>query len=127
MDFASSRQNQLYTLRNIGDGLFNPAGYGLGLTKNSPFTDDFSLAILELRETGVIEELTIEYFQHRCTCVSDMALQGAAAQAESEPIDLESFGGLFISLATGIILSIVILLVELTCVRLFSKDHWLLT
>ena len=134
VDFISSRKHEQYnpncTLRNIGDGSFSPGGFGLGLTKNSPYTDDFSLAILELRETGEIERLTIEYFQHRRTCVSEIATRGASAQAESEPIDLKSVGGLFILLGTGILLSFVILIVELACARLFralGSDHWLLT
>ena len=133
-DFISSRRDDEYNpycnLRNIGDGLFNPSGYGLGLNKNSPFTDDFSLAILELRETGVIEELATEYFQHRRTCVSNIAEKGKSAEKENEPVDLQSVGGLFILLGTGILLSFVILLVELACARLFralGNDHWLLS
>ena len=121
VDFISSRKdnqkNPNCTLRNIGDGLFNPAGYGLGLAKNSPFTDDFSLAILELRETGVIEELTTEYFQHRRTCVSETAMHVEGMP----PISLESVGGLFILLGTGVLLSFVILAIELTCARILGK------
>ena len=127
VDFVSSRKDDQYnpncTLRNIGDSFFNPAGFGLGLTKNSPFTDDFSLAILELRETGVIEELTIEYFQHRRTCVSETATH----VEETPPINLESVGGLFILLGIGILLSFVILAIELVCARVLGNEHWLLT
>ena len=130
VDFISSRKDEFNpncTLKNIGDGLFNPSGYGLGLGKNSPFTNDFSLAILELRESGVIEELTTEYFQHRRTCDSDITRDSASAQQYSEPIDLDSVGGLFILLGTGILLSFVILLVELACARALGSEHWLLT
>ena len=132
VDFISSRKHNDYnpncTLKQIGDGSFNPAGFDLGLNKNSPYTDDFSLAILELRETGEVEQLMIEYFQHRRTCVSEIATRGASALEESAPIDLESVGGLFILLGTGMLLSFVILLVELSCARLFrtlGNDHWL--
>ena len=99
--------------------MFNPAGYGLGLAKNSPFTDDFSLAILEFRETGVIEELTTEYFQHRHTCVSETA----TCVEGMPPISLESVGGLFILLGTGVLLSFVILAIELTCARILGKTE----
>ena len=131
VDFISSRKddddNPNCTLKNIGDGLFNPSGYGLGLNKNSPYTDDFSLAILELREAGVLEQIITEYFQHRRTCDSDITRDSASAQQDSEPIDLDSVGGLFILLGTGILLSFVILLVELACARALGSEHWLPT
>ena len=64
IDFWVSRRSPNYnpscTLVSIGNGQFSPGGYGLGLTKSSPFTDDFSLAILRLKETGEIENLMAE-------------------------------------------------------------------
>ena len=58
IDFVSSRRgyyNPDCTLKNIGEDLFFPASYGLGLNKDSPYVDDFSLAILEMVEEGEIE------------------------------------------------------------------------
>ena len=116
VDFVSSRRgyyNPDCTLKNIGQGLFFPASYGLGLNKDSPYTDDFSLAILEMVEEGEIELLTNEYFEYQRTCVSEIAMTGASASMDTEQITLDSVGGLFILLVVAILLSFVILLIEL--------------
>ena len=117
IDFISSRRgeyNPECTLQNIGEGLFFPVSYGLGLTKNSPYTDDFSLAILEMVEEGEIELLTTEYFEYQRTCVGEVAVDGTSASTDTEQLTLESVGGLFILLGTAIILSLLTLLIELT-------------
>ena len=115
IDFVSSRRGEYNpdcTLRNIGEGLFFPASYGLGLTKDSLYTDDFSLAILDIIKEGKIERLTTEYFEFQRTCVSETAT-GASASMETEQITLDSVGGLFILLGIAIVLSLVMLLIEL--------------
>ena len=115
IDFISSRSgkyNPECTLQNIGEGLFFPVSYGLGLTKNSPYTDDFSLAILEIVEEGEIELLITEYFEIQRTCVSEIAMTSASATMDTEQITLESVGGLFILLGIAIVLSFVTLLIE---------------
>ena len=115
IDFVSSRRgeyNPHCTLKNIGEGLFFPASYGLGLTKDSPYTDDFSLAILEIVEEGEIERLTNEYFEFQRTCVSEIAMTGASASMDTEQITLDSVGGLFILLAVAVVLSLITLLIE---------------
>ena len=117
IDFISSRRgkyNPECTLLNIGEGLFFPVSYGLGLTKNSPYTDDFSLAILEIVEEGEIELLITEYFEFQRTCVSEIAMTGASATMDTEQITLKSVGGLFIFLGIAIVLSFVALLIEFT-------------
>ena len=116
IDFISSRRgeyNPHCTLKDIGEGLFFPVSYGLGLTKDSPYTDDFSLAILEIVEEGEIERLSNEYFEYQRTCVSEAAMTGASASMDTEQITLDSVGGLFILLGIAIILSFIILLIEL--------------
>ena len=115
IDFISSRKgeyNPHCTLKDIGEGLFFPVSYGLGLTKDSPYTDDFSLAILEIIKEGVIERLSNEYFKYQRTCVSEAAMTGASASMDTEQITLDSVGGLFILLGIAIILSFIILLIE---------------
>ena len=115
VDFISSRRsphNPHCTLKDIGQGLFFPVSYGLGFTKDSPYTDDFSLAILEIVEEGEIEHLTNEYFEFQRTCVSEIAITGASASMDTEQITLDSVGGLFILLGIAIILSFIILLIE---------------
>ena len=116
VDFISSRRgeyNPECTVANIGERLFFPVSYGLGLPKNSPYTDDFSLAILEIVEEGEIEFLTTEHFEYQRTCVSEVAMSGASASMDTEQISLDSVGGLFILLGIAIILSLFTLLIEL--------------
>ena len=116
IDFLVSRKgdyNPDCTLTSIGDGQFSPGGYGLGLTKNSPFTDDFSLAILELRRMGVIERLTNEYFNYQRTCTSTINTS-ASVNMDTEQIDLKAFGGLFIILGIAVVISPTVLLLEHT-------------
>ena len=117
VDFFVSRKgryNPDCTLTSIGNGQFSPGGYGLGLTKNSPFTDDFSLAILELREKGEIDNLRDEYFSYRRNCTSNIAMESTSANMDTEEIDLPEFGGLFVLLAIAIIISLIVLLAEHT-------------
>ena len=116
-DYLVSRRgkyNPDCTLTSIGDGRFSPSGYGLALTKNSPFTDDFSLAILELKERGEIENLRNEYFSYQRTCTSEIAMVSASANMDTEQIDLMTFGGVFIILGIAIVISLIILLAEHT-------------
>ena len=115
VDFQISRRgeyNPNCTLVTIGDGQFSPGGYGLGLAKNSPFTDDFSLAILELINMGEIENLRAEYFNNRRTCGSEIAMASASVSMGTEKIDLTAFGGLFILLGISTVISLISLLVE---------------
>ena len=120
IDYFTSRKgpyNPDCTLVNIGDGYFSPVGYGLGLINNSPFTDDFSLAILELKARGEIENLITEYFTYRSTCTSEIAIASTSVNMDTNQIDLNSFGGLFILLGIGIIISLIVLLAEHTFKR----------
>ena len=116
IEFFISRKgmyNPNCTLTSIGNGQFSSGGYGLGLTKNSPFTDDFSLAILELRENGEIEKLRNEYFSYQRTCTSEAAIAtSASVTMDTEKIDLEGFGGLFVLLGIAIVISLIVLLAE---------------
>ena len=118
IDYFVSRKgeyNPNCTLTSIGDGQFSSGGYALGLTKNSPFTNDFSLAILQLRIIGEIEKLTNEYFNYQRTCTSETAIAASASvKTGTEQIDLEAFGGLFIILGIAVVLSLIVLLAEHT-------------
>ena len=124
VEFVLSRRgpyNPDCTLKSIGDGRFSPVGYALGLTKNSPFTDDFSLAILELREQNEIENIRAEYFDHRRTCVSEVAVTSASFSRESEKLNIEEFYSLFIVLGIAVIISLIALLAEHTLYKYKEK------
>jgi len=114
--FLTSRKGQYNpncTLISIGDGLFFPSRYALGLTKNSPFINNFSLAILQLREKSEIENLRVEYFDHRHTYTSEIAMSSVIRMLDTEKIDLQSFGGLFIFLGIAIVISLIFYLLNI--------------
>ena len=43
-------------LRTVGD-LFGRSGYGIGMPKGSPWSNDISLGVLNFHETGIMEQL----------------------------------------------------------------------
>lgn len=49
-------QRKPCNLRAVGN-LFDKSGYGIGLQKNSPYTDAFSQIILQLRQQGFMDDL----------------------------------------------------------------------
>ena len=123
VEYLTSRKSQYNpncTLKSIGDGRFSPSGYALGLTKNSPYTGDFSLAILELRENSELKNIRAEYFSHRRTCDSEIAMTSASLSIENtRQLNLQEFLSLFILLAIAVAISLVTLFIECTC-----KEHW---
>lgn len=50
--------------------VFGKFGYGFGLPKNSPFTHQFSVKILELRQNGFVKLLTERWFHGVCEKIS---------------------------------------------------------
>ncbi len=54
-------QKPCNTLQSVGR-LFAKIGYGFGLQKNSPFKNELSVHILQLRESGYIDELKVKWY-----------------------------------------------------------------
>lgn len=52
----SSRQIPCNTIHTVGR-VFSRTGYGIALTKNSPYKEELSTLVLQLRESGYFEEL----------------------------------------------------------------------
>lgn len=50
--------------------VFGKFGYGFGLPKNSPFTHQFSVKILELRQNGFVDLLVERWFHGVCEKIS---------------------------------------------------------
>ena len=50
--------------------VFGKFGYGFGLPKNSPFTHQFSVKILELRQNGFVNLLAKRWFHGVCEKIS---------------------------------------------------------
>ncbi len=63
LDYIS--KNEPCNTRTLGD-VFLKGGYALGFAKAFPDLERFDLAILHLRESGIIEELEGKWFQGTC-------------------------------------------------------------
>ena len=60
--FVSNFINILFTFHRV----FGKFGYGFGLPKNSPYTHQFSVKILELRQKGFVKHLRQRWLQGVC-------------------------------------------------------------
>lgn len=58
-------------LQTVGR-IFGKLGYGFGLQKNSPYTQQLSSLILQLRETGFIDQLKHKWFALIFPCFNDL-------------------------------------------------------
>ena len=71
-------QEPCNTIQTVGR-IFGRVGYGLGLQKNSIFNEELSMHILQLRETGYMDELKVKWcvLHARCKgliCTGDLIL-----------------------------------------------------
>ena len=87
---------------------FNSQGYGLALPLNMPYQLNFSLAILKLRESGLIDGLKDKWLQAGDCDTSSNAKE----LTDAEEVRLSDLVGVFIILGTAIVLSIVLAFVE---------------
>uniref|UniRef100_A0A336MEH8 Glutamate [NMDA] receptor subunit 1 n=1 Tax=Culicoides sonorensis TaxID=179676 RepID=A0A336MEH8_CULSO len=86
--------------------LFGRSGYGIGLQKNSPWTDAVTLAILDFHESGFMESLDKEWIFH-----------GNIQQCEQfektpNTLGLKNMAGVFILVGAGIIGGIGLIIIE---------------
>ena len=56
-------QEPCNTIQTVGR-IFGRVGYGLGLQKNSVFNEELSMHILQLRETGYMDDLKVKWCVH---------------------------------------------------------------
>ncbi len=98
-------------LMQIG-GLLDTKGYGIGTPPGSPWRDIISNAILQLEETGDLQELytkwwMIEDKDQNKKCDSSDDKKGSAIE-----LSIESVGGIFVIMAVGMALSLLIASIE---------------
>ncbi len=63
LDYITKRQP--CTTRVLGH-LFKKSGYGIAFRKNSPYVEMFDNAILELRESGMMETIERQWITGSC-------------------------------------------------------------
>ncbi|ELU04581.1 hypothetical protein CAPTEDRAFT_40099, partial [Capitella teleta] len=61
LDFAV-QQPPCDTVHTVGR-VFGQVGYGLGLQKSSPYGEELSMYILQLRESGFLDDLKTKWFK----------------------------------------------------------------
>ncbi|CAH0555800.1 unnamed protein product [Brassicogethes aeneus] len=103
LEFEAAQDCELVT---AGE-LFGRSGYGIGLQKGSPWSDDVTLAILDFHESGFMEGLDNKWI-----------LQGNLQQCEQfektpNTLGLKNMAGVFILVGAGIIGGIGLIVIEM--------------
>uniref|UniRef100_A0A1B6M8R4 Glutamate [NMDA] receptor subunit 1 n=2 Tax=Cicadellinae TaxID=33370 RepID=A0A1B6M8R4_9HEMI len=103
LDFEAAQDCELVT---AGE-LFGRSGYGIGLTKGSPWADVVTLEILNFHESGFMEGLDNKWI-----------LQGNLQQCEQyektpNTLGLKNMAGVFILVAAGIVGGIGLIIIEM--------------
>lgn len=102
LEFEAANDCELVT---AGE-LFGRSGYGIGLRKHSPWTQEISLAILSFHESGYMEKLDSKWIlveTHNCP------------ERDSSPatLGLTNMAGVFMMVAGGIVAGVLLIFVEI--------------
>uniref|UniRef100_A0AAV2MAE4 Glutamate receptor n=1 Tax=Knipowitschia caucasica TaxID=637954 RepID=A0AAV2MAE4_KNICA len=90
-------------LTQVG-GLFDSKGYGIGTPLGSPYRDKISIAILNILEDGRLHVLK-ERWWSGSSCLDE-------ERRETGPMGIQNLGGIFIVLASGLVLSVFVAIAE---------------
>ena len=107
LEYVTHRQSECGSLTTVGS-LLGKIGYGFGLQKDSPYTQQLSNAILELRHKGVMDVLEKKWIHSNERC-SDQTGEGGEDVTQ---LGLEDLAGVFIVICAGIAVSFVVLAFE---------------
>ena len=105
-DYARQRDCDLM---QIGD-LLDSKNYGFGLQKHSKWRESISNGLLMLQEKGIIQQAYDKWW--RQIGAENCEQQAKKADQTANPMTFSSVGGLFLILAVGIVISILVGLVE---------------
>ena len=92
---------------------FGNINYGFALPRNSPYTHNFSVAMLELQQDGFLERMTEKWFRSRSACSAETQAAQATAEEGGDQLRFIDMAGVFITLAVGVVAGVVILFFEL--------------
>ncbi|XP_032584782.1 glutamate receptor ionotropic, kainate 2 isoform X3 [Drosophila mojavensis] len=95
-------------LTQIG-GLLDTKGYGIATPKGSPWRDKISLAILELQEKGDIQMLYDKWWKNTDETCKRIT---SNKQSKANALGLDSIGGVFVVLLTGILVAFIVSFLE---------------
>jgi len=81
--------------------------------------------MLELQQEGFLERMTEKWFRSRSVCGAETQAAQAAAEAGGDQLQFSDMAGVFITLAVGVAVGMVVLLFELiyaSCKDIKSRD-----
>uniref|UniRef100_A0A672MZY8 Glutamate receptor n=1 Tax=Sinocyclocheilus grahami TaxID=75366 RepID=A0A672MZY8_SINGR len=90
-------------LTQVG-GIIDSKGYGIGTPKGSPYRDKITIAILSILEDGRLHMLKEKWWSGS-NCLED-------ERYETGPMGIQNLGGIFIVLASGLVLSVFVAIGE---------------
>ncbi|XP_075907010.1 glutamate receptor ionotropic, kainate 3 [Nelusetta ayraudi] len=90
-------------LTQVG-GLIDSKGYGIGTPLGSPYRDKISIAILSILEDGRLHMLKEKWWSGS-SCLDE-------ERRETGPMGIQKLGGIFIVLASGLVLSVFVAIAE---------------
>ncbi|XP_056236452.1 glutamate receptor ionotropic, kainate 3 [Seriola aureovittata] len=90
-------------LTQVG-GLIDSKGYGIGTPLGSPYRDKITIAILSILEDGRLHMLKEKWWSGS-SCLDE-------ERRETGPMGIQNLGGIFIVLASGLVLSVFVAIAE---------------
>ncbi|XP_068613662.1 glutamate receptor ionotropic, kainate 3-like [Brachionichthys hirsutus] len=90
-------------LTQVG-GLIDSKGYGIGTPLGSPYRDKITIAILSILEDGHLHMLKEKWWSGS-SCLDE-------ERRETGPMGIQKLGGIFIVLASGLVLSVFVAIAE---------------
>ncbi|XP_041759595.2 glutamate receptor ionotropic, kainate 3 [Coregonus clupeaformis] len=97
-----TRQN--CNLTQVG-GIIDSKGYGIGTPMGSPYRDKVTIAILSILEDGRLHMLKEKWWSGS-SCLDEERRESAG------PMGIQNLGGIFIVLASGLVLSVFVAIAE---------------
>ena len=92
---------------------FGSINYGFALPRHSPYTHNFSVAMLELQQEGFLERMTEKWFRSRSKCGAETQAAQEATEEGGDQLHLSDMAGVFITLAVGVAGGMAVLFLEL--------------
>ncbi|XP_078672347.1 glutamate receptor ionotropic, delta-1-like [Branchiostoma floridae x Branchiostoma belcheri] len=94
-------------LTTVGKSIYSK-GYGIAFPSADPYRDEFTLAILQLQDSGTLDKLRHKWWPKNGKCKLDQD----SASSSSSALDLDNFAGVFCVLAIGVVLACAVALLE---------------
>ncbi|XP_048590419.1 glutamate receptor 4 [Nematostella vectensis] len=88
-------------------GFMGAQSYGIALPKGSPYTNNISMAILQLQEIGFLEELRRKWWDYRSQC------RTSRTEKTTDRLGMEHMAGLYTVLAVGCVIGMLSTLGEI--------------